>query len=275
MKSLMENWGKKLIGFTVPRPKKRPGRWTLLLVEDRGKVISIGPYQGLTITSALAILAVVAFAIGLYFLFGRETGENKRLQNALEASRQNAAVLRDEKERLMVRLVLAESKLKTGQDKSTDEKPASVATVAASAPDTSTRSPRDVEPQDIHLEDLIVLNEPGNRRLRIEFRLKKTGTSSETVSGYAFLILKPDKIEQKLWVTIPPVPLISGKPAQVRGGQYFSIARFKSMKFEHKYAPGQDRFQYVAIFIYGTDEKLLLEKELPVKMQNVPPVSTE
>jgi hypothetical protein len=238
-------------------------------------VISIGPYEGLTITSALAILAVVAFAIGFYFLFGRETGDNKRLQKALEASRQNAAVLRDEKEKLMVRLVLAESKLKTGQDKSTDEKPASVSTVAASAPDKSTRSPRDAEPQNIQLEDLIVLNEPGNRLLRIEFKLKKTGTSIETVSGYAFLILKPDKTEQKQWFTIPPVPLISGKPAQVRGGQYFSIARFKSVKFEHKYAPGQDRFQYAAIFIYGTDEKLLLEKELPVKMQNVPPVSTE
>lgn len=264
-----------MIGFTVPRPKKRTGRWTFLFVEDRGRVISIGPYKGLTITSALAILAVVAFAIGFYLLFGRETGENKRLQNALEASRQNAAVLRDEKERLMVRLVLTESKLKTGQDKRTDEKPASVTTVAASAPDKFTRSARDAELQDIHLEDLIVLNEPGNRRLKIEFKLKKTGTSIETVSGYAFLILKPDKIEHKQWVTIPPVPLISGKPAHVRGGQYFSIARFKSIKFEHKYSPGQDRFQYVTIFIYGTDEKLLLEKELPVKMQNVPPVLKE
>ena len=275
MKRLMENWEKKLIGFTVPRLKKKTGRWTLMLVEDRGKVISIGPYEGLTITSALAILAVVAFAIGFYFLFGRETGENRRLRNALEASQQNAVALRDETERLMVRLVLAESKLKTGQAKSTDEKPASVATVAASAPDTSTRSPRDVETQDIHLEDLIVLNEPGKHLLRIEFKLKKTGTSIETVSGRAFLILKPDKTDQKQWVTIPPVPLVSGKPTQVRGGQSFSIARFKSMKFEHKYAPGQERFQYAAIFIYGTDEKLLLEKELPVKMQNVPPVSKE
>lgn len=313
MKRLTENWAKDLIGFTLPKPKKRTSRWTLLLAGDRGKVISIRRFKGVAITSALAIFVVAAFAIGFYFLYDRETDENKRLQDALEASRQKATVLLDEKERLMVRLVLAESKIKIGQDKHkektiettsglpqsksisataksetadpkkvaetsiklSDEKPASVSKVAASASDTSTKSMRDSEPQVVDLENLIVLNEPGNRRLRIEFKLKKTDTRIETVSGYAFLILKPDKDEQKQWFTIPSAPLISGKPSQVHRGQYFSIARFKSMQFEYKYSLGPDRFQYVTIFIYGTDEKLLMEKELPIKIQDVPAVSKE
>jgi len=155
------------------------------------------------------------------------------------------------------------------------EKPASVSIAAASAPDTPSGDLQDPQPQVIDVEDLVALNDSKSRRLSVEFKLKKTDVNIETVSGHAFLILKPDKAAPKQWFVIPSVPLISGKPSQVRRGQYFSIARFKSMKFEYRYSLEPNHFQYATIFIYSTDEKLLLEKELPIKIQDVPPVSTE
>ena len=89
------------------------------------------------------------------------------------------------------------------------------------------------------------------------------------------MVLKHDRDDRKQWFAIPSVSLVSGKPSRIRRGQYFSIARFKAMKFQHKYSGDPKRFQYVTVFIYNADEKLLLESEFPITVQEMPPAPQE
>lgn len=268
---------KELNGIAVPKPKKRAGRWTLLFVGDRGKVITVKRFKGLAITLTFAVFIVVALAVGLYFLYSSEAEENKNLINALGVSRQKVKSLQDEKELLMVRMVLAESKIKAGRieteektiEKKTDlskDKNASAA-IKPPAPDISEPNMPDAEPQMVSIEELMVLNTLEAKNLKVTFKLRKTDQNTETVSGYAFVILKIDRDDRKQWFTIPSVSLVSGKPSRIRRGQYFSISRFKTMKFRHKYSGDLKRFQYATVFIYNADEILMLEREFLITVR--------
>ncbi len=313
MKRLSGNRVKELNGIAVPKPKKRTNRWTLLFVEDRGKVISVRRFKGLAITLTFAVVIVVALAVGLYFLYNSEAEENRSLIKALGVSRQKVKSLQDEKELLMVRLVLAESKIKAGRieteektiEKKTDlskdksasaaikppvpdikkvvetvkevpaEKEVLIAAVEEDEPDISEPSMPDAEPQMVSIEELIVLNTLENDNLKITFKLRKIDQNTETISGHAFVILKHDRVDRKQWFAIPSVSLVSGKPSRIRRGQYFSIARFKTMKFQNEYSGDPNRFQYITVFIYNADEKLLLEREFPITVQEMPPEPKE
>ncbi len=307
MKRLSVNRVKELNGITVPKPKKRTNRWTLLFVEDRGKVIPVKGFKGLAITLTFTVFIVFALAVGLYFMYNSQAEENRSLINALGVSRQKLKSLKDEKELLMVRLVLAESKIKAGRieteektiekktvlskDKNVSaaikppvpdikkvvetvkevpaEKEVLIAAVEEDEPDISAPSMPDAEPQMVRIEELIVLNTLENDNIKIKFKLRKIDQNTETISGHAFVILKHDRNDRKQWFAIPSVSLVSGKPSRIRRGQYFSIARFKIMKFQRKYSGDPNRFQYITVFIYNTDEKLLLEREFPIRVQEV------
>ena len=305
MNNLAGNSRKNVNGLGIPKPQKRKSHWTLLFVGDHGKVISLGKFKRVVIVSTVVVAVVVAITGWLYFLYRSNAQEKKRLQNVLEASRQKVTALRDEKDQLMVRLVLAESKINAGQVESKEEKikakpavsqdlsasattkpkaadqkvdqtpaklpvvkPVPVADVATGTPDMPAESGQAEEPQVVNVEKLMVLYETDTNRLRVTFVLRKTDPNTESVIGRAFVVLKQDKVDQKQWLTIPSVSLAAGKPSRVYRGQYFSIARFKTMKFERK-VNDSSRFQYVSVFIFTKDGKLLLEKELAIKIQNV------
>ncbi len=300
---------KELNGIAVPKPKKRAGRWTLLFVGDRGKVIPVKRFKGLAITLTFTFSIVVALAVGLYFLYSSEAEENRSLINALGVSRQKVKSLQDEKELLMVRMVLAESKVKAVRieteektiEKKTDlskdnnasaaieppapdinkvvetvqgvpaEKAAAVAAAVKDEPDISEPSMSDAEPQRVSIEELMVSTALEGNNLQVTFKLRKSDQNIATISGHAFVVLKHDRDDRKQWFAIPSVSLVSGKPSRIRRGQYFSIARFKIMKFQHKYSGDPQRFQYVTVFIYNADAKLLLESEFPITVQEMPP----
>jgi len=305
MNNLSGNSRKNVNGLGIPKPQKRKSHWTLLFVGDHGKVISLGKFKRVVIVSTVVVAVVVAITGWLYFLYRSNAQEKKRLQNVLEASRQKVTALRDEKDQMMVRLVLAESKINAGQvgskaekikakpdvsqdlsasattkPKAADQKvnqtaaklpvvkPVTVAVAATATPDMPAESGQAEEPQVVDVEKLMVLYETDTNRLRVSFNLRKTDPNTESVIGRAFVVLKHDKVDQKQWLTIPSVSLAAGKPSRVYRGQYFSIARFKPMKFERK-VNDPSRFQYVSVFIFTKDGKLLLEKELSIKIQNV------
>ncbi len=306
MNNRAENSRKNVNGFDIPTPQKRKSQWTLLFVDDHGKVISLGQVKRVVMV-ATAMVAVVAVITGwLYFLYRSNAQEKKRLQTALEASQQKVNVLRDEKDQMMVRLVLAESKINAGQVGNKTEKintktdgsqapsasaatkpmvaadlkvsqpagkppvakPVTVAAAATATPDTPAASGSPEEPQVVDVEKPMVLYETDTNRLRVSFILRKTDPNTESVIGRAFVVLKPDQVDRKQWLTIPSVTLTDGKPSQVYRGQYFSIARFKPMKFERK-VKDPSRLQYVSVFIFTKEGELLLEKELPIAIQNV------
>jgi hypothetical protein len=294
------------LALKKPRPPKRNRRWTVMFVGDHGKIISFGRFKGAAVAVILLLTAVVAAAICFYLLYHVKTRENLRLQSELESSQQKLISLREEKDLLMVRLVLAESKktsdssqtidkniakpsqkteaagtsntpilvassgpkttaLKTNTE-ANDDKERLISTTETTAVNASEKSSKDQKSQVVTAEDFVVQHDPSTNRLTVTFLLKKTEFDIETTSGRAFVTLQQDRNDPKRWLTMPSTPLVSGKPSQINRGQYFSIARFKPMKFERIIKADQSDYQYAVIHIFSTTGELLLEKGFPIKV---------
>jgi len=289
MENLPRNLGKELNIRTLPKPSKRTQRWTLLFVGNHGKVIPVTRFVELVIVSALALIAAVTAAAVLYIMYKGKVIENNALTDALADSRQKVAVLQDEKDKLMVRLVLTESSKKEtlaiNFDKTPEKSPEITprsdtmekavdsdidALRAKAQPEKSlasvpaTISTQTTNSDQVDVEDFSVFREPDSNTLRVEFQIKKTVPELESVSGYAFVVLKNTETADGQGLVFPPVDLISGKPSLIKKGQFFSIARFKSMKFEKNDLTDVERFNSAAVLVYDTKETLLMEKNFPI-----------
>ncbi len=109
MENLPGNLEKVVKSLSLPKESKRAraGSWILLAIEERGKIISIGRLKGLIIALVLTVVVIVVSVSSLLIIAKSASKENAGLRNALDVSKKQVAALRDEKDLLMVRLVLA------------------------------------------------------------------------------------------------------------------------------------------------------------------------
>lgn len=272
------------------------GQWSFLFVKENGEIISIDRFKELAITLAVVMTIMFVTITAFFVLYKGVKEENKNLEKAMTASKQKIVALQDEKDVLMVRLVLAESKIKNQQpdikkdinDQTTEmlssesipekintnsEKKTLELVEKYSAPkhkailsesrDTTEKIGEAETLTPVDVEDMDVFHDANKNILRVKFILRKTEPTIKNVSGRAFVVLKSNNNEKDPLV-LPSVSLTSGKPSQVKRGQYFSIAHFKWMKFEKRYQPVTESFQRVTAFIFTTKGELLLEKDFAI-----------
>ena len=252
------------------------------------------------IALVLTLVVVVVSVSSLLIIAKSASEENEGLRNALDISKKQVAALRDEKDLLMVRLVLAESGVEAGieakieagiEDKPADigkkqkgeasgslpDKSASIKTKPDTAdvdktvlltgekqPEEETTSAISAKLPNTSIKDFVVLFEPGSNILKVQFKIIKISPDSQPVSGHAFVILKDDEVDEDRWLTFPHVTLSSGKPSRYNKGQYFSIFRFKTVNFKAQYEADPERFNNAEVLVYNTTGDLLLEKSYPV-----------
>ena len=283
------------------KPKKRSKHWTLLFVGDQGKVIRIRNFKFLVAAWISAIFITTAAAVIFFYLYQAKTEEMVSLKQVLTGSQKRAKSLRDEKDILMARLVLVESKIKSGQPKPEKKKienppkpepiteisplPAleptrPIKTVEIPPPRDSIETDQDEEPaqetiaQDsdeeesievLAIDDFFALIEEDSNTLRIKYKIRNVSQNSKPVAGRTFMILKGKEEDQKNWMVFPEASMTSGRPSQINNGRSFSITRFKTIRFKAPYKNGDKPFSEATILVYSADDELLLEKSFPIK----------
>ena len=284
----MQNLQKRLSRFanvlSAIKHGKTGGQWSFLFVKENGEIISIDRFKELVITLVVIVAIMFITATGFILLYKSEKGKSENLKKTLKSSEQKIAALQEEKDVLMVRLVLAESRvrdkghdLKENTNGPSPEMPSNESSLeeenaktdglektAFSEPMDATETVIDNEISAIvNVKNVDIFYDTKNNILNVKFILKKTDASATTVSGRAFVLLNRDKGEVDPLV-IPSVSLSSGKPSQIKRGQYFSITHLKWMNFKKKFQSGIKSFKYLTIFIFSTEGKLLLEKEMAI-----------
>ncbi|MBW1694196.1 MAG: hypothetical protein JRJ41_08555 [Deltaproteobacteria bacterium] len=276
--------------------RKMSGQWSFLFVKENGKIISIDRFKELVMTLAVVMTIMFVTITVVYVLYKGVKEKNENLEKAMKASEQKIVALQDEKDVLMVRLVLAESKIKnqhpdvkkdlndqTTGTLSNESIPVKIKTnsekktfelvenhsatkqnaVLSGSRDTTQKIGKVEMLTFVDIEDMDVFHDANKNILRVKFILRKTEPTIKNVSGRAFVVLKSDN-DEKDPLVLPSVSLTSGKPSQVKRGQYFSIAHFKWMKFEKRYQPATESFRRVTAFIFTTKGELLLEKDFAI-----------
>ncbi|MEJ2100481.1 MAG: hypothetical protein P8X68_10945 [Desulfobacterales bacterium] len=270
-------------------------RWTLLFIGDHGNVIALKRFKAI-VTAAASIFFIAICAVAILFFINRGTGaKNKELQIFLEKSKNQIENLRHEKEVLMARLVVAESKAKKsdaedrqgqGETKTVDQiapKPSAPIKEPAQkvdqkiAPEPKTSQPKPVavekdkpEPVlSVAVEDFSVSYEPDSKNLNAQFKIKNTGPESQPVSGRTVVVLKGDDLPINQWLVMPAVAMVGDVPSGKRG-KAFSIRRFRTMNFNFKSPDYFDEFQTAVVYVFLRSGELLLEEDFPVTLPPPP-----
>jgi hypothetical protein len=267
-----------------------PGaRWTLLFIGNRGKPITLKRFKGMVLITLFAVCLVIAIAGGLYWWNRSILQEKNLLESKLQKLTEQNQELRHERDILLTRLVVAESRTLEKQDsaseKPPDEEPpgqtGQETNDAASSPSptmTTTNNGDQIgvnaQPDSesieagvsVAIEDFKSLVRSGNNSLRVQFKLKNTSSDSQHVSGHAIVVLKGEKIQENQWVSLPDISLVEGKPTGRQQGSAFGIKNYKIMRFRASKSHSPDMFQTASVYVFTKTGELLLEQDFPVKL---------
>ncbi len=299
MENLPRNLGKDVNKLTVPNPSEKARRWTLLFVDNHGKTISIRRFRGFAITSIFFLIILITATVCLYFLFKNEGEKNKNLMNTLAQFQQQVVSLKNDKEVLMARLVVAESKIESSQVKTEETLPEpermldNTALIISSKENESdatdiekidlfnrtqteeklttlepNASVQPAKPLRITVDKFNIYHKPDINTLIIEFTLRKIGPKTELVSGDVIVVLKDDEVKMDNWITVPSGAVVSEQLSRKKKGHAFSIYRFVTLKFKVKGETSPDRFKIATVFIFSPKGDLLLKKDFPIEIKS-------
>jgi hypothetical protein len=242
-------------------------RWTILFIGDRGKTITFNRLREAIIAILLVFLAFAGLSGWFYHLYSGARTETTVLEKKIENLKQAIASLRNEKDILTARLVVAESRVDEVYSKAKNEaagkKPPLSKPARQPVRTVTPRGDLTETPPSVTAEKFIVYQEPDAGALRVEYRIVNTGSKDQPVSGRTVVILKGDPDDQRKWLVLPSVPLTSGKPVG-EGGRSFSIYNYRTMRFKLNNEKGPDQYKTGTVFVFTPSGDLLLEKEFPV-----------
>ncbi len=250
------------MSMSNPKTSKRVRQWTLLIISNRGKSITIKWFKTLAITTTSVLVLAIAASAWLGFYYKNSIASNKKLLVDLKNLQQKIISLEHEKDILMARLILTESRVEENITKTDDAIPFDK--TSAKGSDINKKSLQPEIPLSVSADDLIVFHQPDLNTLRVQYMLRNTGSKAHAIAGRSVVILKnKGDHDQKKWLILPRVPLVSGKPSGKKG-RNFSIFNLKTMKFRANDQTGPGQFNIATVYIYSTTGDLMLEKVFPV-----------
>jgi len=275
---------------------RRFRRWNLLLIRNDGQTIPLGDLK-FSVAAVIAVLAVATMISITFFMRHKGVGqEYTTIQKVLRRSQNESSALRKEKEALMVRLVLAEAKqqeyktstekklskdvfealsLRGGSQANSDQKSALVsgdqkgqpaALKTESKPESKAESIDPVRPKHVDIDEFTIAYDRDSGIVKAEFRIIKIDQKAKSVSGYAFVVLKPNDVPQNEWVAMPAGELVDGRPLQIKEGLSFSISRYKTMRFEKTIIGEFKRLKVATVFVFDKSGQILMEKDVSINM---------
>ena len=293
MEDIPRDVQKELDSYKAPKKSRKSGHWTLLFIGDQGEVITIRKFKGLMLLAVFIMVVALSAAASIYMLYKKPFEENLRLEAELARMGGQIRMLGEERDLLLTRLGIAESKLKKAQAAAQpapaeseqaslppgepvnavplEATPAAVApTVPAppAEPETPVKKqvqptvvPEEVKPEiKVDVLDFQVRHEPEQKLLNVQFRLKNVNVEAGAVSGRTFVVLQNDEYAENEILTIPKVRLVDGKPERIHRGRYFSISRFNIVNFKRAYETPPQELSSATVFVYSGAGDLLLEK---------------
>ena len=253
---------------TQPKALQKDQRWTLLFLGNRGKTITFKHFKSVVVTAVVILIASVAIAGCFWYLYRGTLAEIDNHEKRIDNLKKAILSLRNEKDILMARLIVAESRVEESLAKKTPAKKTPVRETVEPIKEQAKPVLKEDARSEISVSanDFIVFHEPDINTLRVQYKIRNLGSREQPVSGRTVILLRDDDDDPKDWLVLPAVPLSSGKPT----GQYgrsFSIYNYRTMKFKAVNQSGPDRYKTAIVFVYTTTGDLLLEKSFPVGIQ--------
>ena len=286
MEYLKKNSNQSGRSLKAEKRSNQDRRWTLMFIGNHGRTITLKRFKSMVILIFTVLVASIGISAGLFVWNQKIIMDNHDLKDDLKNLNKRVDALRYDKDILMTRLVLAESKvqenLSSQTKKSADKKLPNQKPRRSDNDDKAKQlgekknklpEPKQAEPQpnsapvdsglSVGIENFQISNLPDDNRLRVLFKIKNTTLNSQRVSGSTIVVLKG---EQTNWLPIPWMPLVDGRPTGKQRGHSFGINYFKTMSLSTQLPKFPEKFQTASIYVFTHEGELLLEKTYPVKL---------
>ncbi len=290
MSNVQEMPDKNLKVTNPIKTKKKNKKWTLLLVGNYGEVISVKNFIGLMSAVLIALIVAVIAAVSFFFIYKNADNEAGSLRSAFKAAQNQVFSLKEEKDLLLVRLVVAEEENKVLKSKTKPVEKSKQTQNTALKKKTKTplkhknkqskkniKKKPDIKPAiaaekkvifKVAVDNFLYSISADNKIIKTQFKLINKNSKTRAASGYTFVLLKNREIDKNKWFIFPKVAILSGKPAQLKKGRFFSISRYNIIQFMQKVpAKNIESFNEAIVFVYASNGDLLLEKIFPFSIK--------
>ncbi|MDF1591404.1 MAG: hypothetical protein P1P89_07825 [Desulfobacterales bacterium] len=296
MENIQRDLAKEIAALQSPKPARKNKRWTLLFVGDHGEVVTIRWFRWIVMVWVFFLVLAAIISGILYYLYRQTRNENVNLERSLDTIQQQIVGLRSDKEVLMARLVVAETDMERllarqgpkQVEKAPGDRPEDRAKkeprsniqgaqkreaaglgqegklLAGTPPADAVAQKKELK---VSVEEFNVFHDEASSTFRAQFILRNAGQDSNMVSGYTAVILKKPDTQPDNWLTLPTLKLDAGVPAGDKKGQYFSIARFKTVRFMVKSKMDPRQFNTATVYVFDENKDLLLEKNFSINIQ--------
>ncbi|MDY6974509.1 MAG: hypothetical protein SV775_19685 [Thermodesulfobacteriota bacterium] len=258
MNNLPEGPAEDRKGAKTHSDSHRSKFWTLMVIREPGSIFSFRVGRPLIAIFICLALAALAFSVVSLVSYNVVSTENEKLKEDLDRLRSELAASNRAKERALVRLMAFE-----GQDKGVKKgEGLPAATTQPSPASTDTKAPSDpVASQIIAIEQLEIWKDIKSGSVKFQFMLKNIDLQGTKIRGYTFVVLTPLKVSEGPITVSPRTALKDGRPTNYRNGQFFSIARIKSVRGFFPGIETTERFKAATIFVFSDTGSLLFEKQ--------------
>ena len=252
--------------------------WRLVLVGNHGGIVPLGSLKPVLfgLIGALILTIISVSVLGLLYLHLKLS--HSHLAQEFDQKDEKIRSLRDERDVLMARLVITESKLKSDDDsKKSPSKQISLKTEvvdseadlepqpeakSASLQDPALKEP---EPFSVAISDFKIVHDPQKNAITAGYTLKNTTKGDERLSGRCVVVLKGSINKQMTSYPIPNVPWEGDTPSK-KDGRPFAIRNFMTINLDRG-APDQDFcFDQAVVFVFDSAGAVLLKREIPINL---------
>ena len=118
----------------------------------------------------------------------------------------------------------------------------------------------DISDSNLSIDNFEVRRDPADTAIRFKFLLRNLDESVVSSSGFIFVVYRPHYLDTSTWMSFPPVSLESGMPDDFTRGDFFNIARFKTVR-GHFTDVSLVRPYFVSVWVFSGDGDLLLFRD--------------
>jgi hypothetical protein len=267
--------------FAFLKPSRKERHRTLMLVGSHGEAVSIKRFQGVTVLTTLLFIVTIIVIVYLSFASGGLKRENEELKETLSDYQLKIKQLKNENDILMARLVAGsegevevfeseKTPVKTPSDAEPSDEPLGQLNIEEEIKKAGQQLEKNrLIEKTVAVENLIVTHESNTKTLRVRFDLRNIDPNLNPVSGRTVVVLKTSDQSYNNWLTLPFVPLVSGKPASTTTGRTFLISRFKTVKFSIAGQTNPNRYTTATVFVFSKAGERLLEKDFKVEVKKI------
>lgn len=270
------------------RPVKRDRYWSVMLVGDHGRIIPFRRFKGIAISVVGGLVLAVLVIIGLSIAYVLQANTIDELKSSIAESTRQIAKLRDEKDLLLAKLVVnnkTSTKEKQSDPSTSDNteqkedkntaakvapKPEKQTVAAAPKPSPEPKPAPEKKPArpvqlNADVRRFNIKYQSQHNLLRCDFRIYNTSTPKSALAGRSVVVFKNTDEPPIKWLAVPRVQLADGVPNGSRG-KSFKINNYRTMTFKAFGLKPPVRFNAASIFIYTSEGKLLLNREIPINI---------